>query len=288
MAHDDLLFRHRRCFAALAASLLIGGCGSAPPVAVQALPSPLTFTWPTSIDLQQDGQLLVVENGSHRLVRVQPATGHVTEVAGGLAKPYAVAVAPNGATYISNARMLERSDSGGPLVAVAQAGEDIGPIAIAANGDVFYTTANSVFWLKGGTGAPQRLASKSKFHNPHGIGVAADGEILVCDTGSNRILRIDLKTGRVSTFIEMDQPRGLDVAADGTLYVVDAGTKRIEHLSADGTRRGFVGPMFNDPYDVEVAEDGVVYVIETAEVGTIRAIAPDGIASTISTAAPSR
>jgi DNA-binding beta-propeller fold protein YncE len=127
-----------------------------------------------------------------------------------------------------------------------------------------------------------------QFDNPHGIGVAADGAVLVCDTGSNRVLRIDLKTGRVSTLIEMDQPRGLDVAADSTLYVVDAGTKRIAHLNADGSRLGFVGPIFNDPYDVEVAEDGVVYVLETAEVGTIRAIAPDGTVSTISTAAPSR
>jgi hypothetical protein len=37
-----------------------------------ATPKPLTFTWPTSIDLQADGSLLVVENGAGRLDRVEP------------------------------------------------------------------------------------------------------------------------------------------------------------------------------------------------------------------------
>ena len=40
--------------------------------------------------------------------------------------------------------------------------------------------------------------------------------------------------------------------------------------------------MFNEPYDVEVGAGGMVFVLETAESGTIRRVAPDGSVSTLS------
>ena len=34
---------------------------------------PLTFAWPTSVEVEPGGSLLVVENGLKRLVRVDPS-----------------------------------------------------------------------------------------------------------------------------------------------------------------------------------------------------------------------
>jgi streptogramin lyase len=237
-------------------------------------PKPLTFTWPTSIDLQTDGSLLVVENGAGRVDRVQPSTGRVTAVAGALAKPYAVATTASGAIYLSNGNSLQRIDGSAP-VTVVDAGAEIGPIAVSPSGGVYYTTTQQVFALGGGSLA-------SGLSGPHGIGVAADGAVLVCDTGNGRVLRIDPQTHAATTLIRVGEPRGIDVAADGSLYVVEATAKRVGHYTATGTRLGDVGPVFNDPYDVEVASDGTVFVVETAESGTIRRIAPDGSVSTLS------
>ena len=92
-------------------------------------PKPLTFTWPTSIDAQPDGSMLVVENGGGRVDRVQPATGHVTTVASGLAKPYAVAATASGTIYLANGGSLQRIDGAAAPVTVGDAGADIGPIA---------------------------------------------------------------------------------------------------------------------------------------------------------------
>ena len=133
-------------------------------------------------------------------------------------------------------------------------------------------TATQVFALGRG-------ALASGMSAPHGIGVAADGSLLVCDTGNGRVLRIDPQTGAATTLIGVGEPRGIDVAGDGSLYIVEARTKRVGHYSAGGSRLGDVGPVFNDPYDVEVAADGTVYVIETAESGTIVRIAPNGSAA---------
>lgn len=222
-----------------------------------------TFVWPTSIDLQRDGALLLVENGHGRVVRLQPATGKVTLLASGLAKPFAAVRAPSGVVYVSNGHALQRLDG----TEVAHANEDIGPVAIAPGGAVFYATATRVFRL----GAPRPIARG--LAGPHGLAVARDGAVLICDTGHGRVIRVD-PAGGVSTLVRIGEPRGIDVAADGTVYVVEAVAKRIGRFSATGASLGVVGPTFVDPYDVEVAPKGVLYVVETAAAGHIERVVP--------------
>jgi hypothetical protein len=53
------------------------------------------------------------------------------------------------------------------------------------------------------------------------------------------------------------------------------------HLSATGTRLGFVGPAFAIPYDVEVGS-GVTYLLDAGPTGHVRRIAPNGAVTTIS------
>jgi DNA-binding beta-propeller fold protein YncE len=172
--------------ASVGVALLAGAC--AVPVAGSAAAgagdgaaqrAPLEFVWPTFIDLQPDGSLLVVENGAGRVDRVRPATGQVTIVASGLAKPFAAVRPAAGPLYVSNGHVLLRN--GRP---VARANEDIGPIAVGPDGGVYYTTQTAAFRL----GAPRPLATS--LGGPHGIAVAADGAVLVSDTSHNRVLRI--------------------------------------------------------------------------------------------------
>ncbi len=240
-------------------------------------PKAVTFKWPTSIDLQPDGSLLVVENGAGRVERVQPSTGRVTTLASGLANPYAVAHSADGKVYLANGNSLQRIESGSQ-VTLFDAGAQVGPIAVSPNGDIAYTTETQAFELSGDV--VRDLASNLR--GPHGIAVTGNGAVLVCDTGNGRVLRIDPQTHATTTLIRTGEPRGIDVAGDGSLYVVEATAKRVGHYSATGTRLGDVGPVFNDPYDVEVAGDGTVFVLETAESGTIKRVAPDGSVSTLS------
>ena len=230
--------------------------------------APLQFVWPTSIDLQPDGSLLVVENGAGRVDRVRPATGRVTIVVAGLAKPFAAVRTVSGTLYVSNGHALLRNGR-----TVARADGDIGPIAVAANGDVFYTTQTAAFRL----GDPKPLATG--LAAPHGIAVAADGALLVSDTGHDRVLRI--ARGDVSTLIAVPRPAGIDVARDGTIDLVEAAAKRVGRYSASGKRLGNVGARYSDPYDVQVGRDGVVYVLDTAALGTIKRIEPNGAVTVV-------
>src|SRR5262245_8728537 len=210
-------------------------------VRVRSAPArPVTFTEPTSIALQPDGTLLLVENNPGRLLRVNPANGRVSVLLPSLFKPYAVVRAPSGTVYLSVLGQLQRLDGAGPPTPVAEVppGIEIGPITAAPNGDIYLSTATQIFRLPGGSGPLTRIAGtgeaggggdggaalNAQLSSPHGLGVAADGALLVSDRDNNRVRRIDPVTGAITAFAEVGQPSGIDVASDGSVYVVEAAT----------------------------------------------------------------
>lgn len=213
-----------------------------------------------------------------------------------IARPFAVARAPSGAIFVTSANVLRRIDGTGAAGAVAEADSDIGPVTIAGNGDVFYSTATNVSRLAGGAGPPVLVAGtgveggggdggpalNAQFRAPHGLSMAADGALLVADTGNDRIRRVDPASRVITRLADVGDPGGIDVAADGTIYVVDMNARRVLHLTASGERIGFAGPEFGLPYDVEVAADGVVYVLEAGPVGKLQRIALDGTVTRVS------
>jgi streptogramin lyase len=263
---------------------------------VLVAPAPLAFHEPTSIDLEPAGTLLLVENNPGRLLRVDPATGRVTTVVRAMTRPYAVVRAPSGDLLVSTESRVERIGSNGTRTTVADAGTDVGPLAISSEGDVYYATATQVFLLAGGSGPPVRVAGNgvqggagdggpaldAQLSVPHGLAIATDGALLVADTGNGRIRRIDPVSGVISALAQVRQPDGLDVVADGSVVVVDGQADRVVHLGPFGTRIGFVGPVFTTAYDVEAAPGGVNYVLEAGSAGRIRRVAADGTVTTVS------
>jgi len=259
---------------------------------------PVAFTEPTSIDLEPAGTLLLVENNPGRVLRVDPATGHVSVLVPAIGQPYAIVRAPSGAVYLSVGGQLQRLNGAGPPTTVAEMppGIEIGPVAAASNGDVYFSTATQIFRLPGGSGPVIRIAGtgeaggggdggpalNAQLSSPHGLAVAADGALLVSDRDNNRVRRIDPATGVIRAFAQVGQPYGLDVGSDGTVYVVEGSVNRIVRLSPTGARLGFLGPAFTIPYDVEVAPGGVAYLLQAGPTGFIRRIAPDGSVTTIS------
>jgi sugar lactone lactonase YvrE len=259
---------------------------------------PLLFTEPTSIDLQPDGSLLLVEFSTGRVLRIDPATGRVSVVVSTLFRPYAVVRTPSGSIYISIGNELKRLNGRAAPTTVASVapGVEIGPIAAAPNGDLYYSTATQIFRLPGGSGPSVHIAGtgaeggggdggpalEAQFSSPHGLAVAADGALLVSDRGNDRVRRIDPATGAITAFAQVGEPYGIDVAPDGTVFVIDGKLQRVVRLSATGAMLGPLGPAFAVPYDVEVASDGVAFLLQAGPIGHLRRIAPDGTFTTVS------
>jgi streptogramin lyase len=233
-------------------------------LAMVALAGPaVTFTQPTSIDVEPSGKLLVVENNPGRILRVDPANGRITVLARSLARPYAIVRAPSGAVFVSVGRTIRRLGGG----VVARSAADIGPLAVARDGRLYYATGTGVFWVGHG-----RLRSRVKIRSPHGLAVMRDGAVLVSDTEGNRIVRI-ARDGTASTFATVISPRGIDVASNGTVFVVDPVARRIAHLAGDGRSLGYRGPALpGDPYDVQVTGNGSLLVLEAGQVGDVQVI----------------
>jgi streptogramin lyase len=242
---------------------------------------PLAFAQPTSIELEPAGTLLVVENNPGRLLRVDPRSGRVAAVVR-VARPYAVVRTSAGRVYFSAGNALRRVDGSRPPATVARADAEIGPVAAAPDGTLYFATNSHVYRVVPGSSAPVVLAPSESLEAPHGLAIARDGSLLVSDTGHDRIVRVDPATGEASTFAVVRGPRGLDVARDGTVAVVDSGANRVLRLLPSGTRLGYLSRTSGDLYDVQPAPGGVTYVLEAGASGRVRRISPAGAVATLS------
>jgi DNA-binding beta-propeller fold protein YncE len=140
------------------------------------------------------------------------------------------------------------------------------------------------------------LAVKAQFRQPHSIAFDREGRLLVCDIGNHRVRLLDLKSGRIETWLgngergktpdgapiegtPFNGPRAIDVASDGTLYLVlregnavyriDPKANRITHIAGSGEKglKGDGGPAtaaaLNGPKGVALSPDGGLYLADT-------------------------
>lgn len=112
----------------------------------------------------------------------------------------------------------------------------------------------------------------------YGVTPADVGQPELQDPYADRLLplRADLIVGHEGAGPgQFATPRDVAVGPDGTIYVVDSMNHRIQRFGADGTPIGMWGTFanvaseaapggtFNEPWGIDVASDGTVYVADT-------------------------
>ena len=206
------------------------------------------FSGPTAISADADKRLYIVDNGNHRLVRINDSTGAGWTSFGSfgagvnqLNLPTGVAVDGSGRIYITdsaNNRIVRINDMTG-------AG---------------WTTFGSF-----GSGTNQ-------FSNPFGIHILPNGDIVVADSGNNRIVKIDNMTGAGWTALgslgsgtnQFNLPIGINNDLAGNILVCDSGNDRIVRFE-DMTGFGWtalnstVANPFDGPAFIDVDSGGRYY-----------------------------
>ena len=157
-----------------------------------------------------------------------------------------------------------------------------------------------------GDGGP---ASAAELNAPEAVAVAADGSILIADTGNQRVRVV--QNGQISTLagngtrgfsgdggpplsVSFDRPVAVAVEASGGVLICDSGNQRVRRVSAgivstvagNGTA-GYSGDgtlataaELNQPSAVIAAPDGRIYIADTGN-RRVRMITADGRISTL-------
>lgn len=223
---------------------------------------------PEALAIGPDGSLFV---GGGRLLRYEPDTGTVTALPatpGGLnyplGYPSAMAVGPDGDLYVATLGALFRID------VAAGTSENVGymdsakEMKFAPDGTLYYIgaeddivharlpsgesivvagTIEPGFSGDGGPAAAAQLAS------PHGLAFGPDGDLYIADTSNNRIRKVSLATGIISTVAgtgeysfngdglpalqtNVSQPWSVAFDAGGNLHVGAWGDRRILRIDA--------------------------------------------------------
>ena len=193
------------------------------------------FDGPNAIAVGPGGVLVVTDSRNHRLRQVSPSgevitlagSGPTATVVGGfldgpaasarLSNPSGVAVAPDGVVYFA--------DTGNHRIRFLRGGQ----VGTLAGGD----TPTDETGLPTG-GFADGPGAAARFRYPTGLCRAADGSLLVVDTGNRKLRRVTPQ-GATSTVADLgaagaQAPFGIALAGS-TVYVTDPGSARVFAVS---------------------------------------------------------
>ena len=150
------------------------------------------FRFPSGLALDDDGNLFIADEDNCRIQRIDSKTGIVTTVVG-TAEGGATCEEPGGEVSLDSPTDVA-VDPSGTIFFVQEFRDRVrrfdprtGSIStVAGTGDSGFS----------GDGGP---ATKAKLHFPQGLVVGKDGKLYISDTSNNRVRRVDLKTGLITT-----------------------------------------------------------------------------------------
>jgi streptogramin lyase len=245
---------------------------------------------PFGIARGPDGALYICDCMNHRVRKVTP-DGTISTYAGIGTPGHSGDGGP--ATQAAMNQPYElRFDRSGNLFVVEMAANVVRKVD--ARTHVISTVAGTGEAGFGGDGGP---ATAAQLRAPHSIQFDGAGDLYICDIANNRIRKVDMKTGIISTFAgtgekktapdgskfagaPVNGPRAIDFDRDGNLwlalregnaiYKLDLAAGTLHHIAGVGGKPGFTGnggpakaAVLGGPKGISIAPDGRVYFADT-------------------------
>ena len=238
----------------LAGTGVKGFSGDAGPAAAAQLNNPY------AVARGPDGALYICDVDNHRIRRLS-AQGIITTFAGNGNKGYTGDGGPAAAAALNEPYEMAW-DKLGNLVFVERMNHTVRRVD-ATSGHISTVAGNGTAGFSG-DGGPGPLA---QLNQPHSLTFDAAGDLLICDIVNHRIRKVDMQSGRISTWAGTGEkttaadgspitgsplhgPRAMAVAPDGKIWLalregnavlqLDPSANKIKHVAGTG-KKGFTG-----------------------------------------------
>jgi sugar lactone lactonase YvrE len=208
---------------------------------------------PGGIAIGTGGNLFIADTANHRIRKVSGSSGIITTLAGlGVAGFLGDDPQPAAATALSSPQIVATDSTGNVFV------------ADTSNHRIRKIDLSGVITTAAGSGPSDRVggfagdngpATAARLSFPSGVTVDSSGNLLIADTGNNRIRKVDARSGIISTIAGgggrsdakaagfsgdngpavsalLNQPFGINVDARGNLFIADFGNHRIRRVDA--------------------------------------------------------
>ncbi len=207
---------------------------------------------PTDVAADAVGRILIADQENHRIRRVD-SDGLITTVAGSGAKGFSGDGGPATSAALSSPTAIAL-DTHGNLFIVDRDNHRIRRVA-ADNGEITTVVGNGNFGFSGDGG----LATNASLTFPRGMAVGPDGSLYIADVGNNRIRKVDVASGIISTVAGNGEknfkgdgglatqaslafPISIAVDEAGDIYIADRFNHRIRCVdAASGVIRTIAG-----------------------------------------------
>lgn len=187
---------------------------------------------PYDVASDRNGNIVVSDTGTLRIVQVNPLTGEQTVLAegGDLGVPYGIDVDRRGRVYVANSSTIVWVDPGTDRVGkFPKRADDLLSVpldvAVAADGNLYVADAVAgVVRVDAVTGQQTPIAHGEHLHTPTGITVDANHTAYVVDGGGRCIVAVNLQKGSqsvVSMAGFLATPVGIALAPGGIMLVSD-------------------------------------------------------------------
>jgi sugar lactone lactonase YvrE len=276
------------------------------------------FNTPIGLAMDSTGEYLFVADSGNNAIRMLDLAGNETYTfvpidgvtpPGTISSPVGVALDANDNLYVlnrgngNNGTLLrfDYEDNGYLFTNIATNLANANGLALDSGANIYLTVSNNTVIKISSSGAKTNIATITTAGTLlQGICVMSDGNLAVCDSGRNGILRINPATYLVTTntgfngasdntfgnnsgvlkaAAKFNQPYGIAAAANGVLIVSDYGNNRVKVVNAAGTVTNLYGVSSSLWYTGPGAWpgwwDGNVTVPDA--VGDVEARAPSGV-----------
>ena len=273
------------------------------------------FYRPTGIAIDSSGNLIVTDQFNHRIRKISfpngliPNGGVVTTIAGGGNASFTDGIGaaasfrfPSGVAIDTSGNIIIGDQQNNRIRKITPSG-----LVTTVAGDGYGAPTSSGRWVDG------TAPLGASFYSPRGVVIDTSGNLFVADTGNHIIRKIVISTGEVTTIAgsgngafadgiggaaSFNSPTKLAIDTSGNLFVADSSNHRIRKIVistgavstvagsgnaafADAPSGPGAAASFNVPFDVDIDENGILYVAELYNHRIRKIVISTGVVTTL-------